>query len=141
MTPKDDGLIYEKPKDYRGMSVCVQALLYLCAQNADLRRTTPALSTAASKHGDGKQRPIQSWSVGVRVGQTIKTNRRRYERTGTGTPHSTHARPRPHLRSGHWSHYWTGKGRTENVLRWIEPVYINAGSPDDLPAIIHKVEK
>lgn len=35
----------------------------------------------------------------------------------------------------------SGKGRTEKVLRWIEPVYINADSPDDLPATIHKVEK
>lgn len=127
-----------------GMSVCVQALLYLCAQNADLTRTSPAPSTAGHNARNAKQAkklPVQSWSVGVRVGQTIKTNRQRYERTGTGTQHGTHARPRPHLRSGHWSHYWTGKGRTEKVLRWIEPVYINADSPDDLPATIHKVEK
>ena len=127
-----------------GMSVCVQALLYLCAQNADLTRTSPAPSTAGHNARNAKQAkklPVQSWSVGVRVGQTIKANRRRYECTSTGTQHGTHARPRPHLRSGHWSHYWTGKGRTEKVLRWIEPVYINADSPDDLPATIHKVEK
>ena len=124
-----------------GMSVCVQALLYLCAQNADLTRTSPAPSTAGHNAKQAKKLPVQSWSVGVRVGQTIKTNRQRYERTGTGTQHGTHARPRPHLRSGHWSHYWVGKGRTEKVLRWIEPRYINADSPDELPAVIRKVEK
>lgn len=127
-----------------GMSVCVQALLYLCAQNADLTRTSPAPSTAGHNARNAKQAkklPVQSWSVGVRVGQTIKANRRRYECASTGTQHGTHARPRPHLRSGHWSHYWVGKGRTEKVLRWIEPRYINADSPDELPAVIRKVEK
>lgn len=54
-----------------------------------------------------------------------------------------HARPRPHLRRGHWSHFWTGKRDSkdrERVLKWIEPVYINASSPDDLPTTIHKVK-
>ena len=130
-----------------GMSVCVQALLYLCAQNADLARTSPTPSTADHPSHNAKQvkkLPVQSWSVGVRVGQTIKANRRRYERAGKGTQHGTHARPRPHLRSGHWSHFWTGKRDSadrERILKWIEPVYINADSPDDLPATIHKVEK
>ena len=147
MVPRVDGLIYEEPKDYRGMSVCVQALLYLCAQNADIARTSPTPSTTGHQQRNAKQAkklPVQSWSVGVRVGQTIKANRRRYERTGTGTQHGTHARPRPHLRSGHWSHFWTGKRDSadrERVLKWIEPVYINANSPDDLPTTIHKVEK
>ena len=131
-----------------GMSVCVQALLYLCAQNADLARTSPVPAVADHPSRDAKQAkklPVQSWSVGVRVGQTIKANRRRYERTGgTSAPHGTHARPRPHLRSGHWSHFWTGKRDSadrERILKWIEPTYINAGSPDELPVTIRKVEK
>ena len=56
---------------------------------------------------------------------------------------SEHARPRPHLRRGHWSHFWTGKRDSadrERILKWIEPVYINADSPDDLPTTIHKVK-
>lgn len=151
MTEKLPGLPVNEPPERindAGLSVMIQALLYLCAQNADLRRTSPAPSTADHQqrsHGQAKKLPVQSWSVGVRVGQTIKANRRRYERTGgTSAPHGTHARPRPHLRSGHWSHFWTGKRDSvdrERILKWIEPVYINANGPDDLPATIHKVEK
>ncbi len=148
MTEKLPGLPVNEPLERindAGLSVMIQALLYLCAQNADLARTSPAPSTAGRQTRNNakqaKKLPVQSWSVGVRVGQAIKANRRRYEHTGTGTQRGTHARPRPHLRSGHWSHYWVGKGRTEKVLRWIEPRYINADSPDELPAVIRKVEK
>lgn len=147
MTPRIDGLDYTgQAKNYAGLSVCVQALLYLCAQNADLAYTSPAPSTGAHSthdHKNSKKLPVQSWTVGVRVGQTIKANRQRYERTGKGTQRGTHARPRPHLRSGHWSHFWTGKRDStdrERILKWIEPVYINADSSDDLPATIHHVK-
>ena len=60
-----------------------------------------------------------------------------------GGDHKQHACPRPHLRRGHWSHFWTGKRDSadrERILKWIEPVYINVDSPDDLPATIHKVK-
>lgn len=149
MTEKLPGLPVNEPLERindAGLSVMIQALLYLCAQNADLTRTSPApaMDHPSCDAKQAKKLPVQTWSVGVRVGQTIKANRRRYERTGgTSAPHGTHARPRPHLRSGHWSHFWKGKRDSkdrERILKWIEPVYINANTPDDLPTTIHKVK-
>lgn len=75
---------------------------------------------------------------------TIKRNRSYAAKTQRkGGDHKQHARPRPHLRRGHWSHFWTGKRDSadrERVLKWIEPVYINANTPDDLPTTIHRVK-
>lgn len=124
----------------RASKLVVQLLLYLCAANADVQERRP--STTAKKATD--KRPVRCWDVGVRVGATIKRNRSSYAaHTTHHADHKQHARPRPHLRRGHWSHFWMGKRDSENrerVLKWIEPIYINANSPDDLPTTIHKVK-
>ena len=129
----------------RASKLIVQLLLYLCAANADVKERRPSSSTTAKKATKTTdKRPVRHWDVGVHIGATIKANRRSYERAGgTSAPHGTHARPRPHLRRGHWSHFWTGKrdsANRERILKWIEPVYINADSPDDLPTTIHRVK-
>lgn len=136
------GLISEHaPSTHTGNGI-IQLLLYLCAANADIKERRP--TTAAKKTPKASdKRPVRHWDVGVRVGATIKRNRSYTVRTTQSADHKQHARPRPHLRRGHWSHFWTGKRGSadrERVLKWIEPVYINANSPDDLPTTIHKVK-
>lgn len=47
---------------------------------------------------------------------------------------------RPHVRRAHWSHYWTGVGRTVYETRWIAPSYVNFTSDkSDIEAVIHDV--
>lgn len=122
----------------------IQLLLYLCAANADIKERRPSTTTAKKTNKKADKRPVRRWDVGVRVGATIKRNRSYAAKTQhKGSDHKQHARPRPHLRRGHWSHFWTGKRNSadrERILKWIEPVYINADSPDDLPTTIHKVK-
>lgn len=129
----------------RASKLIVQLLLYLCAANADVQERRPSTTAAAKKATKASdKRPVRHWDVGVRVGATIKRNRSYAAQTQRkGGDHKQHARPRPHLRRGHWSHFWTGKRDSadrERILKWIEPVYINADSPDDLPTTIHKVK-
>lgn len=136
------GLISEHaPSTHTGNGI-IQLLLYLCAANADIKERRP--TTAAKKTSKATdKRPVRHWDVGIRVGATIKRNRSYAARTTQSAEHKQHARPRPHLRRGHWSHFWTGKRDSadrERILKWIEPVYINADSPDDLPTTIHKVK-
>lgn len=130
------------PSTHTGNGI-IQLLLYLCAANADVKERKPATATAKTPKATNKL-PVRCWDVGVRVGATIKRNRSYAAKTQRkGSDHKQHARPRPHLRRGHWSHFWTGKRDSadrERVLKWIEPVYINADSPDDLPTTIHKVK-
>lgn len=126
----------------RASKLIVQLLLYLCAANADVKERRPSTTTAAKKATDKRQ--VRQWDVGVRVGATIKHNRSYATKTQLkGGDHKQHARPRPHLRRGHWSHFWVGKRDSkdrERILKWIEPTYINADSPDNLPTTIHKVK-
>ena len=50
--------------------------------------------------------------------------------------------PIPHFRAAHWSHYWTGKGRTNCELRWIEPIFVcgDYDSSKNSDIIIHKID-
>lgn len=137
------GLISEHaPSTHTGNGI-IQLLLYLCAANADVQERRPSVSAKKANKAIDK-RPVRHWDVGVRVGATIKRNRSYAAQTQRkGGDHKQHARPRPHLRRGHWSHFWTGKRDSadrERVLKWIEPVYINADTPGDLPTTIHKVK-
>nr|DAU70479.1 MAG TPA: hypothetical protein [Caudoviricetes sp.] len=137
------GLISEHaPSTHTGNGI-IQLLLYLCAANADVKERRPTTVAKKTPKASDK-RPVRHWDVGVRVGATIKRNRSYAAQTQRkGGDHKQHARPRPHLRRGHWSHFWTGKRDSadrERILKWIEPVYINADSPDDLPTTIHKVK-
>lgn len=136
------GLISEHAPSTRTGNGIIQLLLYLCAANADVQERRSSASTKkATKTTD--KRPVRHWDVGIRVGATIKRNRSYTVRTTQSADHKQHARPRPHLRRGHWSHFWTGKRDSadrERILKWIEPVYINADSPDDLPTTIHRVK-
>lgn len=128
----------------RASKLVVQLLLYLCAANADVQERRPSTTTAKKTSKTTDKRPVRHWDVGVRVGATIKHNRSYAAKTQRkGSEHKQHARPRPHLRRGHWAHFWTGKRDSadrERILKWIEPVYINADTPDDLPTTIHKVK-
>lgn len=137
------GLISEHaPSTHTGNGI-IQLLLYLCAANADIKERRPSTTTAKKTSKTTDKRPVRHWDVGVRVGATIKRNRSYTVRTTQSADHKQHARPRPHLRRGHWAHFWTGKRDSadrERVLKWIEPVYINANTPDDLPTTIHKVK-
>ena len=136
------GLISGHTPSTHTSSGIIQLLLYLCAANADVKERRPTTATKKAPKASDK-RPVRHWDVGVRVGATIKRNRSYTVRTTQSADHKQHARPRPHLRRGHWSHFWTGKRDSadrERILKWIEPVYINASSPDDLPTTIHKVK-
>lgn len=136
------GLINEHAPSVHTSSGIIQLLLYLCAANADIKERRPTASAKKTNKTTDK-RPVRHWDVGIRVGATIKRNRSYTVRTTQSADHKQHARPRPHLRRGHWSHFWTGKRDSadrERILKWIEPVYINADSPDDLPTTIHKVK-
>lgn len=129
------------PSTHTGNGI-IQLLLYLCAANADVQERRPTTAPAKKTPKTTDKRPVRHWDVGIRVGATIKRNRSCAAQTQRAD-HKQHARPRPHLRRGHWSHFWTGKRDSadrERILKWIEPVYINADSPDDLPTTIHKVK-
>jgi len=123
----------------------VSLLLYLCSQ--------------ASEIGDGQRRPRNpepkktkrgwklfaadrptTWDVGLRLGAAL---RRAYqaEQTGQGTAASGTS-PRPHIRRAHWHGYWRGPldGDRQFDLRWQPPIAVGVAAPEDLPAVVRRVD-
>lgn len=133
----------------------LQLVLYLCAENAEFvpepsatgRETTPALKDVVTRKD--RYSDIRKWDVGVRIGAAI----RKYREAKTENPESLdeevksetkertgHASPRPHMRRGHWHHFWTGarkdvEGR-KLVLRWIPPTFIGK-EIESTPVVLH----
>ena len=131
----------------------LQLVLYLCAENAELvpepsatgRESTPALKNVVTRKD--RYSDIRRWDVGVRIGAAIRKYRsdvkiensassieevESKERTG-------HASPRPHMRRGHWHHFWTGARKDAErklVLRWIPPTFIGK-DVDTTPVVLH----
>lgn len=44
----------------------------------------------------------------------------------------------PHIRCGHWQHYWVGKKGTEErrrILKWVEETTVNCNNRQNLPNV------
>lgn len=52
-----------------------------------------------------------------------------------------HSGKHPHVRSGHWHHYWVGKKGSENrkrIVKWLESTTVNCYDRSKLPNVIIK---
>lgn len=100
----------------------LQIVLYICAENADIEKD---LRYKEKRFGRVRDRAneIRVWGVGRNVGESLKGCAPVGSKTGS--------KKTPHLRHGHWHHFWTGKRNEESsrrlVLRWVSPVVVNAG--------------
>ena len=122
---------YEDVLDRGKLSEMLQLVLYICADNADVvqpygnKQTYRKPSSGVVKD---KYREVRQWDTGYYVGSALRKER--------GGSCSEEKRPnqggtkRPHMRRGHWHHYWRGKdGQKELVLHWVLPIFVNG--PDD----------
>lgn len=128
--------------DYIGdLAPLLQLVLYLCAENADMPQVRhPATRARASGMIDAPKEP-RIWPVGERVGAAIRKYRTQaLDDSGIAT--GTHSGPRPHLRTAHWHHFWTGpkNGMRKLILKWLPPIPV-CMNDDEWPAVIHKVDQ
>jgi hypothetical protein len=127
----------------------INMLLYLCGTEDVMGPAgTPGNPTPQRTKRGEKLFPAssaKSWDVGVRMGAAL---RRAYHERETGQ--GTHAGPRPHVRRAHWHGFRTGPLKRPDgseipaqerplAVKWLPPIPINMGSPDELPATIRKV--
>lgn len=127
----------------------LQAILYVCAINADVEPNSEQKTvTKRSTTGVIRDRyaEIRKWDVGIRVGSAVRRFRQTKQTSSTDTARQgSHSPKRPHIRRGHWHHYWTGSKSDENarklVLKWTAPIYVGIDTDDDdaSPTVIHKV--
>lgn len=87
---------------------------------------------------------IRKWDVGFVTGPALQAQKRRLQSEESPTRDGSHAPKRPHVRCGHWHHFWTGaKSDAENrrlVLKWLPPIFVGSVD-DDLPVVVHPVKE
>lgn len=126
-------------------------LFYLCSENADWGARQAPVRPVPKKVRHGGLRlfepPVMDFlDVGLRVGSALRQLEQRRQalsddlsRSGTGT-----RRLCPHIRRAHWQGYWRGKRQPEVerqfVMKWIAPVFVNAGDDELLQAVVRRLK-
>lgn len=107
------------------LNFILQATMYLCSKKPDIDEN-PIQKHIYRKSNiiRNKYSEIRKWDVGLRIGNTFRLQQQNTSTQTTSSLKSCSTK-RPHTRKAHWSHYRTGKGRTQIELRWIEPIFIH----------------
>lgn len=122
----------EKTANYeRFLKLAISASYYLASKNAEINKIQipkdkrPAIITNRTKRP--KRVNINSFAVGYKTGKRFETQVA-YSNSQTNSTKAEYAisckNKRPHVRRAHWHHYWTGEGRKNLEVRWIEPVFV-----------------
>lgn len=121
--------------------IALNTCQYLCASNAEIKDIKVKKKDRPLIKGTSKGPKlvnIQMSEVGFRIGERFEAmysvsdpQTRRESRKGGW-------KVRPHVRRAHWHHYWTGKGRTDICVKWIEPVFVMGNGDSDV--VIHEVK-
>lgn len=136
----------DRNKDWKEFSFfLLNALLYLCAENGEVRESTETKYTYhPSSTVKNKYAEVRKWECGLRYGENIRLSKKAtvQEKDKSDTQNILTAEKQRHLpcvhtRRAHWHHYWVGKGRSELVLRWIAPTIVGGDKVET--AVIHNV--
>lgn len=129
------------------ISKAMQLVLYICAANADINENIQQKQiTRKSTETNIKDalREVRKWDVGYRIGPIIRksTDEVQIHEQRAAMNHKTSPK-RPHVRKGHFHHYWVGS-KSDNsqalVLKWVAPMFINTALNEELPAVVTKIE-
>ena len=120
----------------------LQLLCYITIEKpqiteSDFTKNTYKPRTSAQKIKN-KWNEIQIFDVGITYGKNYRKQIKGFtERKENNTEEKHHKSPIPHLRAAHWHRYWTGEGRTQLKVKWIEPVFVGAKESKNI--VIHQV--
>ena len=122
----------------------LQVVLYILASNAEIvPNSEQSFITKRGATIKDKYSEIRKWDVGIRIGAAIRQKSASVEKGESIKTASGHSSPRPHMRRGHWHHYWTGpRNVSENrrlILKWLSPMAV-AATPEDTPIVIHEIK-
>ena len=122
----------------------LNALLYLCANNSEIKENDGTKATyRPTGNVKNKYSEVRKWDCGYRYGETIRASRNAKGETCEGVQKNRSEKKRHlpcvHTRKAHWHHYWTGKGRTELILKWVAPTIVGGNRVD--VAVMHKVKE
>ncbi len=107
----------------------LNAIIYLCANNADIRESEPHIGMPFSKKTQKLLQTLNVSECGYVYGKTIRLNRIENEISEKveRKPSATRKTPRPHPVRASWQHYWKGSGENkERVLLFKDPYFTGA---------------
>lgn len=132
---------------------CLSLLLYLCSQNAEIEYASPAQEETETDEGKAeavskstKKIKSRTAQVGYRIGQAIRYHKQEEarERKKSGSTHTgTRTKVAAHVRRGHYHHFWQGSrkdGTRKLILKWVAPIFVNAGNADNMLPTIHRIK-
>lgn len=128
---------------YEASFFVYQLLTYMVShepqiEDSQITKSTykPPKSEAAIKN---KFSEVQIREVGIRFGKSFRQQKKKYKCNTILTKHLENKRksPIPHFRAAHWQGYWVGRGRTEHIVKWIEPTFVGGEQSNDV--VIHKI--
>lgn len=143
IAPIDEIMRYDHntPSDYVGTQhniwlteLVFKMALYLCITkpNIENKKITP------TKNGTHQSADVTIVDLSDQykegpVFDPHKTEKTVYEKDGESENSDNHMPP--HIRSGHWQTYWTGKGRAVPVQKFVKECLVNCKDASKLPTV------
>ena len=124
-----------------------QILCYITSKEPDISPNPVTQTTyKPSPFVKNKFSEIKMDDVGVRYGTTLRLNKEKIKEelkrqeveaeTENVVSNTLRKKPRPYFKNAYWQRYHVGVGRSETILKWIEPQFVGFG---ELDLVIHKV--
>lgn len=129
------------------ISKYLQLLLYLCAENADIvEQSNITTQKKEEKSNSSVQKPnkhkvAQVWDVGYVIKKQLKAYK---QNDSSSSVVGDESKKRPHMRKGHYHHFWVGKKDGSNrrlILKWVHPILVGADNSDEVITTINEVNK
>ena len=144
--PSED---FDRNKDWKEFGFfLLNALLYLCAENAEIRESQITKNTyKPRKEIKNKFSEVRQWECGYRYGAAIRkkyiskpTNADNEHDNKKGVEVKAKRSLPAHTRRAHWHHFWTGprNGERKLILRWVAPTFVS-GTECNV-AVVHKCD-
>lgn len=107
---------------------CLTYLLYILSANSDI------INGSINSYRPKKKKEsildtvseVQQFNVGYRIGSMLKQYRLSIKLESTEI---NGGKKIPHIRRGHWHHYWVGPRNSDNrelIVHWIPPITVNS---------------
>lgn len=117
----------------------LQFLMYISSKEPDISESLDTINTyRPSLTLKNKYSEVRKWDVGCRYGEKIRHFTKHKAQQIEYFGNSIQGSKRPHIRKAHWERYHVGKGRSEIITKWKEPVFVN-GDSNDVITNIHIV--
>ena len=143
LRPADEDMPFLFRDDNTVLPFLLKTVLYIVSHGADIAERTKAAKDPSPKRGAPLKdsfAEITTWDVGVRVGAKWRKSQPS-QTTHQKMSITARAPMRPHIRRGHYHHYWTGAlsepDKRKLIVKWQPPIMVTPSG--DMPTTLRKL--